>query len=118
MRLTAKQVVGAIAANDMSQANLIIDKNTVDFSVEEKQSLVGMILDEALNNPDISASKTADKLNNPQEVISEEQGQKTPETNTTPQPETVANNVKAAMDKNGEILIEGQIPGEFIVPAK
>lgn len=29
-----------------------------------------------------------------------------------------ANNVKAAMDKNGEILIEGQIPGDFIVLAK
>ncbi|OUL34653.1 hypothetical protein BV372_13555 [Nostoc sp. T09] len=29
-----------------------------------------------------------------------------------------ANNVKAAMEKNGEILIEGQIPGQFIVPAK
>jgi hypothetical protein len=29
-----------------------------------------------------------------------------------------ANNVKAAMEKNGEILIEGQIPGELIVPAK
>jgi hypothetical protein len=26
-----------------------------------------------------------------------------------------ANNVKAAMEKNGEILIEGQIPGDFIV---
>jgi hypothetical protein len=29
-----------------------------------------------------------------------------------------ANDVKAAMEKNGEILIEGQIPGEFIVPVK
>jgi hypothetical protein len=29
-----------------------------------------------------------------------------------------ANNVKAAMEKNGEILIEGQIPGELIVWAK
>jgi len=29
-----------------------------------------------------------------------------------------ANNVKGAMEKNGEILIEGQIPSEFIVPVK
>lgn len=29
-----------------------------------------------------------------------------------------ANNVKAAMEKNGEILIEGQIPGQLIVWAK
>ena len=29
-----------------------------------------------------------------------------------------ANNVKAAMEKNGEILIEGQIPGDLIVMAK
>jgi hypothetical protein len=29
-----------------------------------------------------------------------------------------ANNVKAAMEKNGEILVEGQIPGKFIVRAK
>lgn len=29
-----------------------------------------------------------------------------------------ANDVKAAMEKNGEILIEGQIPGNFIVWAK
>jgi hypothetical protein len=29
-----------------------------------------------------------------------------------------ANNVRAAMEKNGEILVEGQIPGEFIVLAK
>jgi hypothetical protein len=29
-----------------------------------------------------------------------------------------ANNVKTAMEKNGEILIEGQIPGNFIVWVK
>ncbi len=29
-----------------------------------------------------------------------------------------ANNVKTVMKKNGKILIEGQIPGEFIVPAR
>jgi hypothetical protein len=29
-----------------------------------------------------------------------------------------ANNVRAAMEKNGEILIEGQIPCEFVILAK
>jgi hypothetical protein len=90
LRLIAKQAVSATAANDdMSTAYHIIDKNTVDLSVEEKQKLMRMVLEEALNNPDMSASKTTDKLNNPPEVISEEQSQKIPGTNTIPQPETV-----------------------------
>ncbi|MBF2064575.1 MAG: hypothetical protein IGS39_09175 [Calothrix sp. C42_A2020_038] len=90
LRLIAKQVVSATAANDdMSTAYHIIDKNTVYLSVEEKQKLMRMVLEEALNNPDMSASKTTDKLNNLPEVISEEQSQEIPGTNTTSQPETV-----------------------------
>jgi Domain of unknown function (DUF4157)/Annexin len=88
LRLIAKQVVSATAANDdMSTAYHIIDKNTVYLSVEEKQKLVEMISEEALNNHNMSASKTTDKINNAPEVISEEQSQKTPKTSTIPKPE-------------------------------
>ncbi|OKH50474.1 hypothetical protein NIES2101_19265 [Calothrix sp. HK-06] len=100
LRLIAKQAVSATAANDdMSTAYQIIDKNTVDFSVEEKQKLMRMILEEALNNPNMNASKTTDKINNPPEAISEEQSQKTPETNTISENDKSENKLPLKIDE-------------------